>query len=142
MCLVVVEGVKYDAYNDGGGVMTAGVGHVLKGDELNRTTFTEAEVVAWLKEDVKDSEDTVNDFVGVELNQHEFDALVSFVFNVGRTAFRTSTLLKRLNKGLYTQVRHQMMRWVYDNGVYVKGLENRRVYDLDVFYNGEYLSRG
>jgi lysozyme len=68
----------------------------------------------------------VNESVTVPLNQNQFDALVSFSFNVGDNAFRGSTLLKLLNQGQYDQVPAQLRRWVRDNGHVVQGLINRR----------------
>ena len=64
--------------------------------------------------------------VKVPLNQNQFDALVSFVFNVGNNAFRDSTLVKVLNAGHFDQVPTQLRRWIRDNGKIVKGLINRR----------------
>jgi lysozyme len=60
------------------------------------------------------------------LNQNQFDALVSFAFNVGDGAFRSSTLLRLLNQGQYDQVPAQLRRWNMDNGHVVQGLINRR----------------
>jgi lysozyme len=79
-----------------------------------------------LGQDLEGAERTVNEAVTVPLNQNQFDALVSFTFNVGNGAFRGSTLLKLLNQRQYDQVPTQLRRWVMDNGHVVQGLVNRR----------------
>jgi lysozyme len=102
------EGVRYAAYLDSVGVPTIGVGHtagVRMGD-----TCDDAQAMEWLADDLKWSEAAVNK-VWVDLEQHQFDALVSFVFNVGPGAFANSTLLRALNNGHYDEVPHQLDRW-------------------------------
>jgi len=71
------------------------------------------------------------------LNRNQFTALVSFVFNVGVTAFRESTLLRVLNFGRYTEVPSQLKRWIYDNGVVVNGLINRRNAEIELWTRPE-----
>lgn len=103
------EGCILKAYQDTQGVWTIGVGHtagVTVGDRC-----TEEQATAWLAEDLRWSEAAVNEGVKVPLEQHQFDALVSFTFNVGQFAFASSTLLRRLNEGRYTEVPAQLDRW-------------------------------
>ncbi len=120
-----MEGVRYQAYQDTGGVYTIGVGHtsgVYKGQ-----TATPEQVRQWLSEDIVEAEDAVNRNVKVALSQGQFDALVDFVFNVGETQFLKSTLLRLLNQGAYTLAGNQFSRWIYDNGVKQPGLIKRAV---------------
>lgn len=127
-----MEGVEYSSYLDTGGVWTIGVGHT--GPEVVRgVKATPEQVNAWLAEDVKDAEDAVNKYVKVALTQNQFDALVSFVFNVGWYAFYKSTMLKLLNSGLYKEASEQFGRWVKDNGKVIKGLVNRRAAEAALF---------
>ncbi len=133
------EGVRLKAYKDSAGLLTIGVGHLLTKSELssgkiningesvkyvNGLTAEQADEL--LEQDVKPAETTVNNNVKVELNQHQFDALVSFTFNVGGGAFKGSTLLKKLNNGQYDQVPAQLMRWDKAGGKVVPGLKKRR----------------
>lgn len=91
------EGLRLTAYNDGTGVMTIGYGHT--GDVKAGETITQAEADSYFREDVKWAVDTVNNAVKVKLQKNQFDALVSFAYNVGEGAFKSSTLLKDLNVG-------------------------------------------
>ena len=91
------EGLELEAYQDIAGIWTIGYGHTGP-DVKPGMKITEAEAEALLKRDLKPREEAVARLVNVPLNQNEFDALVSFVYNVGAEAFRKSTALKRLNK--------------------------------------------
>jgi len=92
------EGLELEAYQDIAGVWTIGYGHT-GSDVQPGQRITEREAEALLRRDLRPREDAVDRFVNVPLNQNEFDALVSFVYNVGAQAFRGSTALKRLNRG-------------------------------------------
>ena len=132
------------AYPDIGGVWTNGYGHtgsdVFAGQEIN-----EEQAENWLREDLREAEGCINARVRVPLAQNQFDALVSFVFNVGCSAFASSTLLKRLNAGKYSDVPTQMARWNKDrvNGqlVVVAGLVNRRAAEIALWGNASTESR-
>lgn len=91
------------------GVLTLGYGHT-KGVKKNmRITQQEAEDL--LREDMVTFEAEVKRLVNVPLTQYQFDALVSFCFNVGAANLASSTLLKKLNAGDYSAVPAQMLRW-------------------------------
>lgn len=133
------EGLVTHVYIDSGGEPTIGIGHLLTQSERKsgkividgktfnyRDTLTEEQCRALLDQDLDDTENCINNAVKVALNQNQFDALVSFVFNVGNGAFLGSTLLKVLNLGKYDEVPVQLRRWNKDNGHVVKGLTNRR----------------
>lgn len=133
------EGLVTHEYLDSGGAPTIGIGHLLTRSERTsgkisigglaldyRNGFTEQQCWDLLDEDLAGTEAVVNAAVKVSLNQNQFDALVSFVFNVGDGAFRSSTLLRLLNQGQYDQVPAQLRRWNMDNGHVVQGLINRR----------------
>lgn len=92
------EGLELEAYQDIAGVWTIGYGHT-GADVKPGMTITEREAEALLRKDLGPREDAVNRLTSVPLNQNEFDALVSFVYNVGADAFRKSTARKRLNRG-------------------------------------------
>lgn len=109
--LVLREGLRLKAYQDVKGIWTIGVGHtgpeVVKGLEIG-----ELHAYDLFHEDVKWAEDAVNNNVHAPLTQNQFDALVSFVFNIGETQFVRSTLLKKLNKLDYSGACGEFDKWV------------------------------
>ncbi len=90
-------------------VLTIGHGRAHGVKKNMRITKEEAE--NFLKEDLRTFEAEVKNMVNVPLSQYQFDALVSFVFNLGAANFKSSTLLKKLNAGDYAAVPAQLMRW-------------------------------
>lgn len=130
-----LEGFKAQAYRDTGGVLTIGYGHVVKPSEkhLYTAVITRDEAAALLRKDTKIAEQAVNDNVRVPLSQNQFDALVSFVFNVGERQFRQSTLLKKLNDGHCCAVPDEMRKWTRDNGRVVMGLVKRREAEIALY---------
>ena len=125
------EGLRLKAYQDSVGVWTIGYGHtkgVAEGLEIN-----EADARDLLLEDVKSSEDCVTDNVQVALTQGQYDALVSFVFNLGCGAFHGSTLLHELNAGNYKAAAEQFGRWVHAGSEVLPGLVTRRANEKALF---------
>lgn len=118
------EALRLVAYKDGGGVWTVGYGHTE--NVYAGMTISEPQAESLLRTDVLVVEQALRQLVTVPLGQSEYDALSSFVFNVGREQFRTSTLLRMLNSMDYDGAADQLLRWVHDNGKEVQGLVNRR----------------
>lgn len=125
------EALRLKAYDDGVGVWTIGWGHT-KGVKEGMTC-TEEKAQDWFLEDVAPAEQAVIDFVEVELDQSQFDALVSFVFNCGVSAFRSSTLLRLLNQGDYSGAAKQFGRWNKGGGQVMLGLTRRRAAEATMF---------
>ncbi len=141
-CLELIkyfEGVKLTAYLCPAQVWTIGVGHTGP-DVIAGQTITMPEAMALLSRDLVRFEDGVNALVKVPLKQHQFDALVSFAFNLGAGALRTSTLLKLVNKGLHAEVPTQFMRWDKAGGRRLLGLARRRKAEA-MLYQGWELSQ-
>ena len=86
-----------------------------------------------MQNDLKAFEQTVNNTVKVPLNQNQFDALVSLAYNIGSTAFKNSTLVKRLNEGNYKAAANQFNVWVNAGGKRMQGLVNRRAAERTLF---------
>lgn len=108
--IMLREGERLKAYPDVKGIWTIGVGHT--GPEVKPgLVWTEERVMAALANDLEWSEAAINKYVTVPLTQNQFDALVSFVFNIGVTAFKKSTLLKDLNKGNYEEAAKDFDMW-------------------------------
>lgn len=128
------EGCVLAAYPDpatGGDPWTIGVGRahgVKPGD-----TCTEEQAMQWLAEDVREAEKAIERLVTVDLTQDQFDALVSFVFNLGAGNFASSTLLKRINAGAFDEAAEQFKRWDRAAGRVMAGLTKRRHAEAALF---------
>lgn len=167
--IVSLEGVRRDMYNDNAGHCTIGIGHLIHPgncifQRLGKNApqprlgleqreyltleapfqqpLSQAAALALFKGDIAAVETVVNDRVTAVLDQPQFDALVSFAFNVGVTAFANSTLIKQLNSSRYQDVPGEMQRWVKSttNGVQTVNaiLVRRRAREGDLFQNGRY----
>lgn len=128
------EGIRLTAYVCPAGVLTIGYGHT--GSDVKpgmRITEEEAEKLLW--KDTESAQQTVSSFVTAKLNQNEYDALVSFTFNVGPTAFVNSTLLRLLNHGADRKVvAAEFGRWVKAGGdEAIPGLVRRRDEEKKLF---------
>lgn len=131
------EGVRHKPYRDVGGFLTVGVGHLLTGTVI-REYYSDAEIDAFLEDDLAHVECALERLVKVPLTQTYFDALASFVFNIGVDAFKRSTLLKLLNVGKYMQAADEFIKWRRSGGKVVKGLESRREMERKLFLEGVY----
>jgi len=118
------EGCELEAYKCAAGVLTIGYGStkgVKKGD-----TITQEEADKLLLHEMEEYEGYVNKLVEVNLSQNQFDALVSWVFNLGPANLKASTLLKVLNSKDYEGVPAQIQRWNKAGGKVLEGLIRRR----------------
>lgn len=129
------EGFSHTVYLCAAGYPTIGYGHVVKkGEHYESITRDHAEVI--LKEDLKIAERAVGKLISVPLNQYEFDALVSFVFNLGAGALQRSTLRIKLNRSDYRGAANEFTKWVYAGGRKLRGLVRRREEERDLFLLG------
>ena len=127
------EGLRLTAYQDSVSVWTIGWGHT-GSDVTPYMKITEKEAEDLLMKDLVRFEKGVNDLVKVHINQNEFDALVSFSFNLGVGALAESTLLKKLNAGdPKEEVADEFLKWVKAGGITLTGLVRRREAERDLF---------
>lgn len=125
------EGCELEAYQCSAGVWTIGYGHtkgVAPGDSVSQE---EAEQM--LVDELHEYESYVNEYVTVALSQNQFDALVSWVYNLGPANLKASTMLKVLNSGEYEDVPAQMKRWNKAGGKVLEGLIRRREAEACLF---------
>ena len=135
------ESCRLVAYQDIRGIWTLGWGHT--GPEVcEGLTWTQDQADAQLLADVQSSVAAVNADVTVPLTQDEFDALVDFAFNVGNTALRNSTLLKKLNAGDYAGAANEFYRWDKAAGQVIAGLLRRRQKETDLFNTPDGATNG
>ncbi len=130
------EGFMASAYLCPADVWTIGIGttvypngtKVKKGDKC-----TQEQAMEYLQHDLRSFEKTVNDSVKAPLTQNQFDALVSLAYNIGSTAFKNSTLLKKLNAKDYLGAADQFLVWNKGGGKVLKGLVRRREVERALF---------
>lgn len=112
---------------------TIGYGHVVREGEEFPDKITKDFGVDLLKKDVAYTEKVVSFYVKPLMTQNQFDALVSFTFNVGPGNFRTSTLLKKINKEDFEGAANEFQRWKYAGGRVLNGLIKRREAETALF---------
>ena len=126
------EGLRLEAYlptpND---VYTIGYGHTKTAEKGMVITLAGAEEL--LLHDLAWVEVAVHKYVKVPLNQNQYDALCSFVYNLGATNFKNSTLLKKLNKKDYNGAANELPRWNKQKGKVLRGLTKRRQLEKGLF---------
>lgn len=131
------EGLRLKPYKDAVGIPTIGYGNTYYEDgrkvSLSDPAITEERATELLKMVVKRYEDAINRYVQVPITQNQFDALVSFAYNVGNENVRKSTLMKLLNRKQYTEAADQLLRWNKAGGKTLKGLTRRRQAERTLF---------
>ena len=125
------EGCELEAYKCPAGVWTIGYGHIKGVSEGMSITQEQAEQM--LLDELKEYENYINELVVVDLSQNQFDALVSWVYNLGPANLKSSTLLEVLNSGDYAGVPDQIERWNKAGGKVLEGLIRRRQAESSLF---------
>nr|WP_312324048.1 lysozyme [Acinetobacter oleivorans] len=131
-----LEGFRANAYLDTGNVWTIGFGTIKYPDGRavkQGDTCTEDQATQWLINDCKWVDACLDRYVTVGITQNQFDALASFVYNVGETQFTKSTMLRLINANQGRAAAEQFDRWVFDAGRKVEGLANRRSAEKQLF---------
>ncbi|MEM9807132.1 MAG: lysozyme [Cyanobacteria bacterium P01_D01_bin.56] len=130
------EGLRLRAYQDAVGVWTIGYGTtrgVKPGQEIS-----EAQAESLLKTDLNRFERAVNQSVRIPINDNQFAALVSFTYNVGSGALKSSTLLKKLNRRDVYGASNEFLRWNRAGGRVLAGLTRRRKAERAMFLGQDY----
>ena len=130
------EGCELKAYRCSANVLTIGYGHTKGVEEDQEITQEEAEEM--LASELGEYEGYINDMVECDLEQHQFDALVAWVYNLGPTNLRSSTMLKRLNANDLDDVPNQIKRWDKAGGKVLQGLVRRREAEALMFQNEDW----
>jgi lysozyme len=125
------EGLRLSAYRCSAGTATIGYG-TTAGVKMGQT-ITREEAEKRLRADVQRFADHIAALVQVPLNQNQTDALISFVYNVGPSAFAKSTMLKLINRGLLEDAANQFLRWNRQGVEVLAGLTRRRMAERDLF---------
>ena len=131
------EGCELEAYQCSAGVWTIGYGHTK--DIVEGMTISKEQAEEMLVDELHEYENYINKYVTVALSQNQFDALVSWVYNLGPANLKASTMLKVLNKGQYEEVPAQMKRWNKAGGKVLEGLIRRREAEACLFKGMEWF---
>lgn len=133
------EGLRLKAYKDSAGIPTIGYGTIRYPDGTRvkmGDTCTKEQAAAYQLHDLKWVIDAVDTMTTDELTQNQFDALCSFVYNVGATAYRDSTLRKKVNANPADRsIRQEFARWNKAGGKVIQGLVNRRQKEAALYFS-------
>lgn len=126
------EGFRSKVYLCPAGYKTIGYGHVLlEKDKFQEVNSIEAEEL--LLQDLNKAAISVINNISIMLTQGQFDALVSFTFNLGGAALQRSVLRQKINRQEHQEVAKEFMRWVYAGGVILAGLVKRRALEVEMY---------
>lgn len=120
------EGFEPQIYTDAAGYPTIGYGHLIRAGENFAHGISHEQAVRLLQQDVAVAERAVARLIRVPLTQGQFDALVSFTFNLGSGALQRSTLRQKVLRGYHDEVPPEFLRWVWAGGRKLRGLIARR----------------
>tara|TARA_B100000378_G_scaffold140014_1_gene113228 strand:- start:409 stop:861 length:453 start_codon:yes stop_codon:yes gene_type:complete len=127
------EGFSRTVYFCPAGYPTIGYGHVVKPHEDFSVGIDEAQAEELLRQDAVIAERAVLRLIRVPLTDGQFDALVSFTYNLGGGALQRSTLRRKINREEHAEVPEQFMRWVWAGGRKLKGLVRRREAESELY---------
>lgn len=128
------EGLRLTTYKDAVGIPTIGYGHVENSIPPGGTRTITAEAAEQiLREDLQRFEHDVNNMLTVEVTQNQFDALVSFAFNLGPANLKSSTLLRKVNSGDFNGAAEEFPKWNHAGGQVLAGLTARRNAEKNLF---------
>lgn len=127
------EGFSDKEYICPAGKPTIGYGHVVLADEYFQEPMTRRHAEILLKKDLEPRQKSLNSLLKVNINQNQFDALISLIYNIGVDNFRKSTLLKFINERLFDKVPDQFRRWRFSNGKVLRGLVSRREEEIKLW---------
>ncbi len=131
-----LEGYVAEPYQDVAGRWVIGYGTRITDPDRD---YSREEIEALFEEAVQRAEKAVERLVKVPLKQHQFDALVLFVYNIGEGAFARSSMLRFVNQGDFRKAAREFLRWVYADQKVLAGLLERRYRERLVFEYGMYV---
>ncbi len=129
------EGFEPEIYLDAAGLPTIGYGHLIREGEhkMFENGISESAAGALLAKDVWSAERSVLRLIKVPLTDGQFDALVSFTFNLGGGALQRSTLRRKVNREEHAEVPYEFMRWIWAGGRKLRGLRRRRSAEAELY---------
>lgn len=142
------EGFRSEAYQDSAGIWTIGIGTIkypngIPVKQHDQCTLQQAE--EWLMHELQSASHSVNNLIfNIPINQNQFDALVSFVYNLGAFALSNSTLYRKARQNPNDETIYkynpqdlprscEFLKWITVKGITIKGLVNRRKKEADLY---------
>jgi lysozyme len=126
------EGLRLQVYNDGANNLTIGYGHKLPANSPIKQ-IAQQEADNYFASDIVIAENRLRACLKISVTQNEFDACISFIFNVGAAAFENSSILLYINKGLKIEAASWFCRWCHEGKTAVLGLLERRLKETCIY---------
>jgi len=129
------EGFSSKIYSDAAGIPTIGYGHLILPHEkhLFQNGITEEKAISLLKQDISFAEKSVIRLINIPLSNNQFDALLSFTFNLGSASLQRSSLRRKINRQEHWDVPAELMKWVWAGGKKIAGLARRRKVEAELY---------
>ena len=125
------EGFSPTPYFCPANYLTIGYGHLITEKDAfitsKKTEISKLQAEEILRSDLQKFERAIKNLINIPLDQNQFDALISFTFNLGAGALQRSTLRQKINRGEHIQASQEFLKWVYSSGRKVRGLIYRRI---------------
>ena len=127
------EGLRLQAYQCPSGIWTIGYGHTT--NVAPNTVISQLQANLLLHEDVAQCERTLNRY-NLALTQNMYDALISFIFNVGAGNFHRSALLSKIKANPYdSSICDEFLKWIHSRGKLLAGLQRRRMAEMKLYFS-------
>ncbi len=127
------EGLRLTAYRCPSGIWTVGYGHTA--NVVPGTTITQLQANLLLQEDITQCENTLNKY-NLALTQNMYDALISFIYNVGPGNFHRSALLSKIKANPYdSSISDEFLKWIHSCGKPLAGLQRRRMAEMKLYFS-------
>ncbi len=129
------EGLQLSAYRCPSGIWTIGYGHT--SNVAPNSVITQLQANLLLQEDIAQCERTLNRY-NLALTQNMYDALISFIYNVGAGNFHRSALLSRIKANPYdTSITDEFLKWIHSKGKPLAGLQRRRMAEMKLYFSNQ-----
>jgi len=116
-------------------VKTIGYGHAVRPREIFKEPISKEYGEEILRKDLITAMYGVKRYINIPLTQGQYDALVSFSFNLGNGSLQRSSLRMKINRGEYLEAANEFLKWIYAGGKKSKGLLKRRIKEREIFLN-------
>jgi lysozyme len=131
------EGFRATPYRCSAGVLTIGYGHAIKkGEDFTAVPLSQEAALTLLRRDVREAEQAVLRLIRIPLTDGQFDALVSFTFNLGSAALQRSTLRSKVNREEHHEAAGEFLKWCWAGGKKSAGLFRRRKAESVLYVRG------